>query len=119
MKLNVSELEYGIRLIILNGKLDSAGVYAIEMDFHHHCGGEGRRVLVDLSGVSYISSIGIPMLVNTAKSVVQKGGQMAFYNPQKNVLDMLDLVGVTHLIPIHFDLSAAKSAFHSELKRFS
>ena len=111
MKLHVSELEHGIRLIVLNGKMDSAGVYAIEMDFAHHCGGDNRRVLVDLSNVSYISSIGIPLLVDTAKGVIGKGGRMILYNPQKNVMDVLELVGVTHIIPIHYDLSAARSSF--------
>ena len=111
MKLHVSKLEHGIRLIVLNGKMDSAGVYAIEMDFAHHCGGDNRRVLVDLSNVSYISSIGIPLLVDTAKGVIGKGGRMILYNPQKNVMDVLELVGVTHIIPIHYDLSAALSSF--------
>lgn len=111
MKLHVSELEHGIRLIVLNGKMDSAGVYAIEMDFAHHCGGDNRHVLVDMSNVSYISSIGIPLLVNIAKTVSGKGGRMILYNPQKNVMDVLELVGVTHIIPIHFDLSAARSSF--------
>jgi len=112
MKLHVSELEHGIRLIVLDGKMDSAGVYAIAMDFAHHCGGDNRRVLVDLTSVSYISSIGIPLLVNTAKGVLGKGGRMILFNPQKNVMDVLELVGVTHLMPIHFDLSAARSSFH-------
>lgn len=117
MKLHINELEHGIRLIVLNGKLDSAGVYTIEMDFHHYCGGDHRRVLVDMSAVSYISSIGIPLLVNTAKAVAGKGGRMALYNPQKNVMDVLELVGVTHLIPVHFDLTAARSAFQFEAKK--
>ncbi|MCQ3938989.1 MAG: hypothetical protein DPW18_18370 [Chloroflexi bacterium] len=111
MKLQVSELEHGIRLISLDGKLDSSGVYAIEMDFLHHCAGEKRRVLVDMSNVSYISSIGIPLLVNTAKVVAGKGGKMALFNPQKHVMDVLELVGVTHIIPVHFDLIAAKKGF--------
>lgn len=112
MKLQVSELEHGIRLICLNGKLDSGGVYAIEMDFLHHCAGESQRVLVDLSNVSYISSIGIPMLVNTAKIVAHKGGRLALLNPQKNVMDVLELVGVAGIIPIHFDLLSARQSFH-------
>lgn len=112
MKLHVSELEHGIRLIVLDGKMDSSGVYAIEMDFAHHCGGNDRRILVDLSAVSYISSIGIPLLVNTAKGVVGRGGRIVLLRPQKNVMDVLELVGVTHIIPVHFDLAAARSSLH-------
>jgi anti-sigma B factor antagonist len=108
MKLQVSELENGIRLISLEGKLDSGGVYTIEVDFTRHCVGEKRRILVDLSKVSYISSIGIPMLVNTAKTVASKGGHMGLFRPQKNVADVLELVGVSNIIPIYYELKAAK-----------
>ena len=111
MKLQVSELENGIRLIALNGKLDSGGGYAVEMDFQHHCSGHKQRILVDISNVSYISSMGIPMLVNTAKLVTGKGGRMALLSPQKNVMDVLEMVGVSRVVPIYFDLHSAKLAF--------
>ena len=109
MKLQVSDLEGGIRLISLHGKLDSNGVYAVEMDFTHHCSGTHRRILVDLADVSYISSIGIPMLVNTAKAVQNHGGKMALLSPQKNVMDVLEMVGVSRIIRVFYDLRSAKS----------
>ncbi|MDP1547234.1 MAG: STAS domain-containing protein [Anaerolineales bacterium] len=111
MKLQINDLENGIRMIVLNGKLDSSGVYAVEVDFIRHCVGENQRILVDLSSVNYISSIGIPMLVNTAKTVVQNGGKLALFRPQKNVLDVLDLVGVSRFVPIYFDLASARLAY--------
>lgn len=107
MKLDYSELENGIRLIKLEGRLDLNGTYSIEVQFVNRCAGEGVRVLVDLSGVSYVSSVGIPMLVNTAKSVVSRGGKMAFLNPQENVMKVLDLVGISSVIPIYNNQQAA------------
>ncbi|MEP0805137.1 MAG: STAS domain-containing protein [Chloroflexota bacterium] len=107
MKLDYSELDNGIRLIKLEGRLDLNGTYSIEVQFVNRCAGDGVRVLVDLSGVNYVSSVGIPMLVNTAKSVVSRGGKMAFLNPQENVTKVLDLVGVSNVIPIYFDQRTA------------
>ncbi|MFZ5882668.1 MAG: STAS domain-containing protein [Chloroflexota bacterium] len=107
MKLDYTELENGIRLIKLEGRLDLNGTYSIEVQFVNRCAGDGVRVLVDLSGVSYVSSVGIPMLVNTAKSVVSRGGKMAFLNPQENVTKVLDLVGIPSVIPIYYDQQAA------------
>jgi len=83
------------------------GTYSIEVQFVRHCAGENVRVLVDLSKVNYISSIGIPLLVNTAKSVVSRGGKIAFLNPQNKVLQILEMVGVPQLIPIHTDMDSA------------
>lgn len=107
MKLDYSELDNGIRLIKLNGSLDMNGTFSIEVQFVRHCAGENVRVLVDLAKVNYMSSIGIPLLVNTAKSIVERGGKVAFLNPQDNVLKVLDLVGVPQMIPIHTDMDSA------------
>jgi anti-sigma B factor antagonist len=107
MKLEYSELKDGIRLIRLEGRLDLNGTYSIEVQFVNRCAGDGVRVIVDLSGVNYVSSVGIPMLVNTAKSVVSRGGKMVFVSPQENVVKVLELVGVLQVIPIYPDQKAA------------
>jgi anti-sigma B factor antagonist len=107
MKLEYSELKDGIRLIRLEGRLDLNGTYSIEVQFVNRCAGDGVRVAVDLSGVDYVSSVGIPMLVNTAKSVVSRGGKMVFVSPQENVVKVLELVGVLQVIPIYNDQKAA------------
>ena len=46
MKLQSSELENGIRLIKLIGKLDSNGTYDIEIEFIRSCGGDKSRILL-------------------------------------------------------------------------
>jgi len=108
MKLQSKELENGIRLIKLTGKLDMYGVNSIDIEFIRRCSGDNLRVLVDLSGVNYISSIGFPMLINAAKSVASRGGKMALFNPQRNVAEILELTGIPLIIPIYSDLESAK-----------
>ena len=108
MKIQVSELEHGLRLVTLSGVLDGTGVYAVEVDFIRNCVEGNHHALVDLSKVSYISSIGIPMLIRTAKMVWERGGKLALLNPQHSVADVLNLVGVSHIIPVFYDLKAAK-----------
>jgi len=109
MKLDYSELDNGIRLVKLNGVLDLNGTYSVEVPFVQHCAGDNVRVLVDLSKVSYISSVGIPMLVNTAKSVVSRGGKFALLRPQDSVIKVLELVGIPQIIPIFDNLDSAVS----------
>jgi anti-sigma B factor antagonist len=108
MKLEFNELENGIRLIRLMGTLDLSGRYSIEIEFVRQCAGDSPRVLVDLSEVDYISSIGVHMLVTSANSIASRGGKMALLSPQPTVLDVLDLTGILQLIPIHSDLESAK-----------
>jgi anti-anti-sigma factor len=90
MRLHYGELESGIRLIKLSGALDIHGVSDVEVDFVRLCAGDNVCVLVDLSKVNYISSIGIPLLINSAKSLARQGGKMALLHPQKAVENVLN-----------------------------
>jgi anti-anti-sigma regulatory factor len=47
------------------------------------------------------------MLVNTAKSVRSRGGKIVFLDPQENVLQVLELVGISHVVPVLYDQKAA------------
>ena len=113
MELEYNELENGIRLIKLSGTLDMNGTYAVEVEFVRHCAGKNVHVLVDLSRVGYISSIGIPMLVNAAKLVARQGGKMALLNPQKAVEYILEIAGIPPVIPIYYNLPSAEAALLS------
>ena len=107
MEMRYSELDNGIRLITLIGTLDMQGTFSIEVQFARHCAGENVRVLVDLSGVTYLSSIGIPMLINTARSVSSEGGKMGLVGPIYDVHRVLEITGVTLIIPIYHDFDTA------------
>jgi anti-anti-sigma factor len=109
MKLQYNELDHGIRLIKLSGKLDNFGVNSIDVEFIRNCMGDNVRVLVDLSAVNYISSIGIPMLINSAKSVASRGGRLALLTPQRNVAEVLELTGIPLIIAVYADLESAKT----------
>ena len=114
MKLQFNELENGIRLIKLIGTLDLSGAYSIEVEFVRQCAGDGVRVLVDLSEVDYISSIGVHMLITSANSITGRGGKMALLSPQPSVLNVLDLIGIPQILPIYSDLESAKAGVLAE-----
>jgi len=107
MRLQHGELDGSIRLIKLSGALDINGVGDVELEFVRLCSGDNVCVLVDLSKVNYISSIGIPLLINSAKSLVRQGGKMALVNPQKSVENVLELTGIPLIIPIYQNMNAA------------
>ena len=109
MELQYSEVENNIRLIKLIGRLDIAGVGAIEADFSAHCSGENPRVIVDLSRVEFLASIGIRMLTLHAKSVVGRGGRMVLLNPSPEISDVLEITGVSAIIPIYDGLESAQA----------
>lgn len=113
MKLEYSELDNGIRLIKLVGRLDMDGTKNIDKQFVEHCAGEKAFVLVDLSQVNYLSSIGIPLLITSAKGVASRGGRLAFLAPQANVKSVLDITGVSNAIRIYKDIETARERLMS------
>jgi anti-anti-sigma factor len=110
MRLQYSQFPNGIRLIKLNGSLDANGVSRVELEFVRRCAGENVCVLVDLSKVNYISSIGIPLLINSAKAVAKNGGRMILLKPRNNVENILELTGIPLIVPVYHDLDAALRA---------
>ena len=108
MEFIYSELN-GTRIIKLIGKLDSAGFIDVDLKFTIHCAGENARVLVDLSGVSFLSSIGIRMLTMNAKSLSARHGKMVLFNPSREVKRVLEMAGIPSMIPIYNNRESAEA----------
>ncbi|MCB9112642.1 MAG: STAS domain-containing protein [Anaerolineales bacterium] len=109
MELQYNDLEQDIRMIKLQGKLDIFGVNDIETKFTGYCSGENVRVVVDLSGVEFLASIGIRLLTTNAKSLLSRGGKMVLLNPTEEVKGVLEMTGIPSIIPIYDYLESAET----------
>ena len=108
MELHFNETN-GIRLIKLNGRLDIIGTGAIETKFTGYCAGDNVRVIVDLSDVDFLASIGIRMLMLTAKSLANRGGKMVLLKPIPDVRGVLEITGIPAIIPIYDSFESAET----------
>lgn len=109
MELQYSELENDIRLIKLIGRLDIPGVGAVETRFAGYCSGDNVRVVVDLSQVDFLASIGIRLLMLTAKSLARRGGRMVLLNPIPDVHNVLEITGIPAIMPIYSSFESAET----------
>ncbi len=109
MELHFSELENNIRLIKLIGKLDIGGVGTIETKFNGYCAGEHPRVLVDLSDIEFLASVGIRLLMLTARSIFSRGGRIVLFGPPPDVKSILEITGIPAIIPIYDGLESAET----------
>ena len=110
MKMQQSELPGNILKIKLTGPLDIAGASEIDTPFSVIAGSQ-KKVVVDLSGVSFLASIGIRVLVVTARTLGSKGGRLVVYSPSAEALRVLRATGIDKIIPIAADEAAAVAAF--------
>lgn len=89
-----------LRLVKLDGRLDMVGVGEIEMSFVSLAASSGRSVIVDLQGVDFLASVGLRCIIHSAKGLDGKGGRMCLVTGDNDaVLEVLDTVGVTDIIP--------------------
>src|SRR5215467_13339692 len=106
MKLNVATIENGITKVSLSGRLDIEGALKIDSQFNK-IAEENKNVLVDLSEVTFMASLGVRTLVNGATATVKSGGKMVLLKPQPNVERVLRITGVGTMMPISLALIAA------------
>jgi anti-anti-sigma factor len=102
MKMAIEPVVPGVVKIVLDGRLDITGASDIDLQFNAIAGSH-RGVVVDLAGVSFLASIGIRTLLLGAKAVQRRGGCFILLNP-------VDEVGMTDLMPIYRDSDAALAA---------
>ncbi|HEX4880815.1 MAG TPA: STAS domain-containing protein [Porticoccaceae bacterium] len=109
MQVRTETLDSGVVQVQLNGRLDILGAQAIEVRFTALTAISGGAILVDLSEVTFLASLGMRTLLATAKGVNARGGRLVLYKPQPNVREVLDTSGLSNLIPVQDDLHEALS----------
>ncbi len=108
MELKVAQSDPDTTRIVLAGKLDVEGEGQIGNEFRQIVDGSHLNVLVDLSQVSYLASLGIRLLFAGAKSLAATGKKMVVLNPQPMVKETLLNSGTVKLIAIAEDEDEAK-----------
>jgi len=109
MPIAIEDLDGSITKVILSGRIDIAGAHAIDMPMSVIAGSR-RSVVIDLSGVDFMASMGLRTLVVTAKSIISKKGRVVLLAPQPAVQEVIHTSGIDDLIPIHTDEVAAIAA---------
>jgi len=98
----------GILVIKLLGRMQLQELQGMEDKFRTLI--EGRNaVIVDLSGLVVLFSMGLRALIQSAQTLELKGGRMVLMAPTKDVLAVLKASGVSDLIAICEDQEEAES----------
>jgi anti-sigma B factor antagonist len=109
MEIAVTQLAAGITKIILHGRLDTTQAVITELPFNKVVT-DKRRVVVDLSAVTFLSSYAIRIFLVGAKIVDSKGGKLVILCPEGNVAKVLKTAGTDALIAVFPTEAAAVAA---------
>jgi anti-anti-sigma factor len=107
VNINEEQLNGGVVKINLSGRMDIEGVGLIDTKFADMTAEPRMSIIVDMSGVPYMSSIGIRALLMNAKPVSRRGGKFVLLNPQPDVKMVIVTSGIDQLISICSNLDEA------------
>lgn len=100
-----------ITLLTPQGRLDAAGVRPFEIELTDHIAAGHVHLLVDLSQVDYISSIGLRMFLTVMRSARRQGGALKLYGLHPHVLNVFKIAGFDRVLSIMGTRAEAESAF--------
>jgi anti-sigma B factor antagonist len=109
MGIATETLDGGILKVTLSGRLDIQGTEEIDLKFTSHTANQ-RSVIIDMSAVTFLASLGIRTLLLAAKTIGRRGGKMVLLSPDEHVTGVLETAGIDTLIPIHRSLPDACAA---------
>lgn len=110
MDMSVAPLGDKAREVTLTGRLDTAGVDHIETRFNAAAVSPGRPLVLDLADVSFVSSMGVRMLITAAKRLKAQHALMVLHVPAGPVREMLEVASLDSLIPMFATLDEARAS---------
>lgn len=100
-----------LRTIRISGRLDVEGTDSVAAQLEELAKAAKKGVVVDLSSLKFLASIGIRALIASAKSVKERGGRMALVvKPGSTVQMSIKATGVDQFVPVYSSAEAAEKA---------
>jgi len=109
MTLSTESLDGDITRVLLDGRLDIEGAAQIDLRMNV-LAGSARALLIDLSRVSFLGSMGLRSLIVPAQAVRRRGGKVALFSPVPMVEQVLKASNMDQVLPIFHELDAAIAA---------
>ena len=100
MEINVSEMKR-VRLFEVIGRVDSSNATELGQELDKTVDDGNSNLVLDLSGVEYMSSAGLREMVRVLKRVKRSGGDLRIANPSDRVKEVLELAGLDTIFEIY------------------
>ena len=111
MSISFSDIGENLRRIVITGRLDLPGTDSVAAKLEALIAEPKKAVVVDLSALRFLASIGIRSLITSAKAVQQRGGRMVLVVGDNSSVTMsIESTGVDMLIPVFKSAAEAERA---------
>ncbi len=100
-----------VTILTVTGDIDSSNYYQLVEAAERALGANSRQLVIDLSGVGFMSSAGLIALQNIAVRAAQHAGKAVLCGPGANLLPMLRTTGFTEFMGCYPDVATAMASF--------
>lgn len=115
LNVEVQKLE-NATVVKLSGDIDAASIDIFQRAVEPLCQKSTPRVYLDCTGLNYVNSAGFGLLFTLTRACQQRGGEMVLCKPRSKVLNVMQVLGLEHLLNIS-DRSAAELAAQPHLTK--
>jgi len=99
-----------VLVIAVSGRLDAVTAANYETNIRSLIDAGHHKLVIDFSGLDYISSAGLRVLLLTAKLLKAHDGQVCLANSGGNVKSVFDMSGFSALFKMENSIDAALAA---------
>lgn len=101
-----------VLVVALQGRIDQATAERLRLLLEPHlsCCTAGAPLIIDFSGISYISSVGLRILMLAARQATAQQGQMAIAGLQPMVREIFQISRFDMVFKIHDSVATAAAA---------
>ena len=117
MDMKVIDAADGLTHVVLDGRFDIAGAQAVDARFQE-LAQSARSLIVDLSNVTFIASLGVRTLMVGAKTMIRRGTDMAVCGADENVSKVLRSTGFNEIVGLYPDFASAAAALTERRAEF-
>ena len=100
-----------VDLVTVNGRIDSSNAAHFEKSLEELMETGRHKLVLNLTGVSYMSSAGLRTLVSALKECKKRSGDVRLAAPSERVAEVLSLAGLDSLFQVYDDDTAAVGSF--------
>ncbi|MFA6128088.1 MAG: STAS domain-containing protein [Bacteroidales bacterium] len=93
----IKENEVNLELAFI-GKLDTNGADVVAHWFYGLLNDIKKDVIIDFTGVTYLSSAGIRLLLSGWKMASKQGHKLYLTDPKPDIINLLKMAGLNHFL---------------------
>ncbi|NCO43211.1 MAG: anti-sigma B factor antagonist [Armatimonadetes bacterium CG_4_10_14_3_um_filter_66_18] len=114
LSVEVQQLGPGTALMVLAGELELANCSRVRDAAISLLAQSTTRIVMDLSGLSFIDSSGVGVVIGTLKRARERQGAVALVCTDPTILRVFEITGLAQVLSLHATQEEANQALREE-----